>query len=321
MKSKLATKTLVAQVALVLLAGCGDAEPTQSSRYVPAGTNGVPSVAALNEAVPLVKVETSGDATVAFVADPNVDHVALARAAFGQGLYADAILHFEAANELGTSSDHDRYLQGLAYWKAQRLAESERTLADAAWAMDDFARAPLNLARVRLELGDIEGARSAIDTARGIEPDLADVQNVLGRVLLAEGDIESAKEAFRRAGEASDAGGWPLNNLGYLHLIEGDAHSAIPALEAALERDATLVTAWHNLALARERTDDLAGAVIAARRAAELAGVGSVAEATLARLVPLAPTESDTAIALSETVPSSPESEATDAASLAARLD
>lgn len=280
MTRKLATQTLALQIVLVVLAGCSETQREDTGRVYPSPS---PTVNTAPEPVPAssASVITSN---ARLTPDPNVDHAALGREAWEAGRPDEAAIHLGAAIELGTATDYDRYLLGLAQWKTGQLAEAEATLSDAAWAMDTFVRAPLNLARVRLELGDVKGARTAIDAALALDAELAQVHNVLGRVLLAEGDHQSAIEAFRRASELDPNDAWPLNNAGYALLIAGDSAAALGPLEAAVAKNDTHAVAWHNLALARERMDDDAGALAAARRAAELSGDNTPAAFTLARL-------------------------------------
>ncbi|RMF76075.1 MAG: tetratricopeptide repeat protein [Acidobacteria bacterium] len=301
-------RLIAIQLALLGIAACTVEEPARApaetaARHVPApvdapGGETVPAATApLVEQVsvtasPTVDAErTVDDATEPTETTPEPlpdDLVAAGRRAWAEGDRARAAMLLEAAVERGEADDYDRYLLGLAYWKTGRLDQAEAVLVDLAWSMDGFVGAPLNLARVRLDRGDVKGAQDAVERALAIAPDAADVLNVLGRVHLARGDLDAAADAFRRAMEADPANPWPANNLGYVHLIVGEARKASGLFEQAVAADPGLAVAWHNLALAREQAGDLPGARDAARTAAELRGEERDL-ATLARLEALVP--------------------------------
>jgi len=193
----------------------------------------------------------------------------------------------EAADAAGAAGPYDRYLLGLALWRSGDLEAAERMLERAATELESFARAPVNLARVRLALGDTKGAREAIDRALAIDPSFAPARNVEARVLLAEGRREAAERALRAALDLDERDPWPANNLGYLLLLSGRADEAVALLEEATRRDADLAVAWNNLALALERSGRLDRAARAARRAADLSSDERY-RATAARLALLA---------------------------------
>ncbi len=302
-------RLLVLQFALLAVAACSlDEEPDRTARETrrtipaaatrPAATPAVPAepVALAPPPVDTQPEAGSVEATLPTVEEPlPADVLEAGRRAWAAADYPRAANLLEAAAERGEASTYDRYLLGLAYWKAGRLEDAETTLVDVAWAADGFVRAPLNLARVRLDRGDVDGAAEAVDRALAIDPESPDALNVLGRVRLARGDHDGAAEAFRRAMELDRDDPWPANNLGFLLLVGGDATGAVEALEQAVTADPGLAIAWHNLALARERTGAIAGAAEAARQAAALDDDARF-ETTLARLEALVPSGGTTVL-------------------------
>ena len=193
------------------------------------------------------------------------------------------------------ATPYEIYTRGLAEWKSGELEAAEASLEQACWKMENFARARVNLARVRLERGDLSGARAAIDEALGIDEDFAPTYNVLGRILLAAGDRDAAFEAFRRSAQLDPSNPWPLNNMGYALLVAGDPAAAAEPLEQALERDDKLAVAWNNLALVREQLGNLPAAATAAARASAL---DPRYESVAQRLAPLAVTSEPRAVTI-----------------------
>ncbi len=271
-------------------AAAGDADATGSAEV-----SGGPMAVAFTPVEPAGgddgAADIEGDATQDSPAcEADVDHRQAGRRAWLAGDRETAARELRCAVEEGSGDAYDTYLLGLALWKTGDLDGAAAALSAAAWQLDDPVRAYVNLARVRIELGDLPGARQAVQEALDRDADDADAWNVLGRVLVATGDRDGAAEAFTRAAELDPENPWPRNNLGYLYLVTGEPARAIAPLEEAVAVDAGLAPAWHNLALARERAGDLPGALLAARRAAELAGDGRY-EATAERIAALVPAD------------------------------
>lgn len=320
------TKALLPlQIAVLVLAGCSLEQEGEVARTFPSN---ITDSDARREAKARVGPERQRDGTVAehaestaieavdrvveeptqaFV-DDGLDHARIGREAWRRGEFEEAADELGIAVANGKAEPYDVYLLGLSLWKTGRLELSESALVEAAWNMESFPRATVNLARVRIERGNLDGARSAIETALEIDPEFPPAHNVLGRILLARGDLDGAAEAFERAASLDPDDAWPLNNLGYGLLVGGRAGEAVAPLEQAVARDSGLAVAWHNLALARERLGELPGAVVAARRAAELRGEQSAYGQTAERLVALT---RDSVNGIAEDRPQ-PESEAGD---------
>ena len=102
----------------------------------------------------------------------------------------------------------------------------------------------------------------------------AAARNTLGTVLQALGHEREAKNAYEIALAIQPGAAYALNNLGYLSLMDGDAATAIRYCRLAIDADARLVAARHNLALSYAA----AGRMDLAREA--LREAGSVARAS-----------------------------------------
>lgn len=225
--------------------------------------------------------------------EPTVDlspeeAVEAGRAAWEAREYGEAARALRVAVEGGTGGPYEGYLLGLSLWKSGKPAEAESYLVDASWKMHEFVRAPVNLARVRIELGQLAEAEQAIDTALAIDEEFGPAHNVRGRILLERGAVDEALEAFQRAADLDGDDPWPLNNAGYALILRDEYSKAVEPLERAISRSLSHAVIWNNLALAREGAGDLPGAVEAAARAAEL-GSGGTYQATHERLAALAP--------------------------------
>jgi tetratricopeptide (TPR) repeat protein len=213
------------------------------------------------------------------------------RRAWEAGEYERAAEALTLAVDAGAGTAYEGYLCGLSLWKAGQPAEAEPYLVDASWKMPEFVRGPVNLARVRIELGQLAEAEEAIDTALAVDDAFGPAHNVRGRILLERGAVDEALEAFRRAAELDGDDPWPLNNAGYALLMRGEHAQAVEPLEQATGRSISQGVIWNNLALAREGAGDLPGAVEAAARAAELQREAGSYHATYERLAALVPAE------------------------------
>jgi Flp pilus assembly protein TadD len=94
---------------------------------------------------------------------------------------------------------------------------------------------------------------------------------------------------YLRAIELDASMAAPHANLGALHLQAGDLESALRELAAAGSLDPTGAHIQYNLAVARLRNGDRAGAIEALRRTLSLRGSYPGAQALLDRLAPGSP--------------------------------
>jgi predicted TPR repeat methyltransferase len=103
---------------------------------------------------------------------------------------------------------------------ASRLADAEAAFTKATSLRPDFPEALMNLATVRRNRGDLEGAERLLNRSLELRPDWPDAQINLANVALARRRFEEATALFARALKADP---------GYVHAYEGFARAACQA--------------------------------------------------------------------------------------------
>ena len=189
----------------------------------------------------------------------------------------------------GTKKDdpYAHYLFGLALWKSGRLDEAEGVLVRCASMNDQSVRTWVNLARVRLDRRDFDGALEAADRAISLDGGSSDALHQRGRALdgLNRGD-EAVATLEQGRGLAPD-NGFIANTLGYLLLRRGKPEEAVAHLEAARDRIPHLAYVRNNLGVAYERTGNVRKAAEEFRAALQAGDSEGKASASLARIEPL----------------------------------
>ncbi len=136
------------------------------------------------------------------------------------------------------AAPHDDRLRrelGLVY-AANALNESARTCLEQVVARDDTdARSWYHLARVRAELGDLDGAIEAVHRVTRLEPDYAPAHWQLGLWTLDRGDLDEAETAFGRAVSISPEASAGRIGLALVALRRSDFERAANLLETYLE--------------------------------------------------------------------------------------
>jgi tetratricopeptide (TPR) repeat protein len=185
-----------------------------------------------------------------------------ARAALGRALaeLPDLTLQQELYNQAFIDLYHDAFKRSLEE-RAQRANQSIRE------------------ALLRLDAGDLEGARSRLGEALALRPNHAAALYNLALVDLRAGRQEEALAGFEKvlalaradpASVGAELQGQALNNLGLLYHERGFPEDAEAALSRAVELDPRHARAWNNLGLARRRLGKKEAATAAFRRAYEL---------------------------------------------------
>jgi tetratricopeptide (TPR) repeat protein len=208
-------------------------------------------------------------------------------ALYDSGDYTGAIVPLQIAADGLPEEPYTQYLFGLALWKIGEFDSAERALRAASDLNPDSIKTWINLARVRLDKDDAQGALAAADSALAIDAGSADAGHQRGRALAALKQNDDALEALERAHELDPENGYVANTLGYLLLQSDRAGDALPYLEAARERLPEVAYVRNNLGVAYERSGDLASAVGEYRAAVEAGDSGGKALASIARLEPL----------------------------------
>lgn len=304
--------TIGAAASALLFAACADESPVRSTRQskpaasvrdaraVPAtGTDAVQhashstmqqpplrSAAPVSVDTPVPEiVETAPPAppTAMEVADAWKEGVAL----YDGGDYSGAIVPLQIAADGLPDEPYTQYLFGLALWKVGEFDSAERALRTAADLNPDSIKTWINLARVRLDNDDAQGALAAADAALALEAGSADALHQRGRALAALQRNDEAMETLERAHQVDPENGYVANTLGYLLLRSDRAGEALPYLEAARDRLPQVAYVRNNLGVACERSGDLARALDEYRAAVEAGDSGGKALASIGRLEPL----------------------------------
>jgi Tfp pilus assembly protein PilF len=112
-----------------------------------------------------------------------------------------------------------------------------------------YAAGFVNVARVRVQEGDPEGAREALDHALELSPDLAGAHYFYGLTLKADGRYDDALEHFRRAARSYPRDRVVRNQIGRIHFLKREFSLAVNELEKTLGIDPEDLEAHYNLML------------------------------------------------------------------------
>ncbi|CAG9333158.1 unnamed protein product [Blepharisma stoltei] len=102
-----------------------------------------------------------------------------------------------------------------------------------------------------------EQIKNAFEQARNLNPNDADIYQVLGALNFMTKDYEIAASAFSRALQLKPDDYYIWNRLGATLANQGDSHLAIQAYQKALEIRPSYVRAWANLGIAYANIDEM----------------------------------------------------------------
>lgn len=179
------------------------------------------------------------------------------------------------------------YDLGIRLWKGGELENAERALVRSAELSGEFLKTWVNLARVRMDRKDFEGALGAADAAIELNGDCVEALHQRGRALAALGRNDEAIAALESARERDPEHGYVANTLGLLLIQSGRFDEAVPLLEVAKGKLPNVAYVRNNLGVAYERTGEREKAVAEYRAAIELGDSGGKAAQSLARLAPV----------------------------------
>ena len=179
------------------------------------------------------------------------------------------------------------YLFGLALWKSGQLDEAEGSLVRSTTMNEQSVRTWINLARVRLDRHEYDGALEAADRAIGIDGQSSDAMHQRGRALDGLNRGDEAVATLEQARGLAPDNGYIANTLGYLLLRRGKTGDAVAHLEAARDRLPGVAYVRNNLGVAYERTGDVHRAAEEFRAALQAGDSEGKASASLARIEPL----------------------------------
>ncbi len=124
-------------------------------------------------------------------------------------------------------------------------------------------------ARLALQEGDLDLARRQIEGVIAEDPGLVEARILRGNLLWRSGELEAAREAFEEV-EREHPSSATKGLIGQLSLSMGDLEGGLALLEAALETDPYLASAWVPYLHALFITGDLPRLEVQAARAADL---------------------------------------------------
>ncbi len=274
-----------------LVFGCGDesdieiADQTEAYGEPEAGSS---APAAMVEPIVTVPVETVAAADVVD-APEEIQPAEDPHEAFREG----ETLYFRGDREAAIDKLHAsilarddfapaHYLLGLCYRKTDEPEAAEAALREALRLNPEHLRARINLARVLLDREMPSDALVELEEVARLDSLNDQLWNVRGLTLMTMADLEAAEESFERAVGLNPDNVYALNNLGLCRIRLGRFTEAVGPLQIAAQHSDPPAYVFNNLGIALERTDDLAAATDAFRKASD-AGHATAGE-SLARV-------------------------------------
>ena len=126
------------------------------------------------------------------------------------------------------------------------------TEIDSSYA-DGFA----NVARVRVQEGDPDGAQEMLSKALALAPNLAKAHYFYGLTLKTQGLYDDAIESFRRAASSYPRDRVVRNQIGRMHFLKREFAQAVSELSRTLEIDPEDLEAHYNLMLSYQGLGDM----------------------------------------------------------------
>jgi len=167
----------------------------------------------------------------------------------------------ESVVETLPNSARARYDIGKALQDAGRFREARTHLETALALAPDLLPARISLGMVLANQGDLEGAKMQLKQALALDPRSAEAHNNLAVVLDEQGDLAGAKSHLQHAVNYSPKQATFQNNLGRLLAKSGDLAGARVHQERALYLDANFVEAHYQLGLTLAKQGALPEAV------------------------------------------------------------
>ena len=115
---------------------------------------------------------------------------------------------------------------------------------------------PVNVARARLQEGDVDAAIPLLEQALALEPGLARAHFFLGTALRSFGEYEAAMSNLQAAREAYPRDRVVLGQVGRLHFLQREFDLAIATFEEVLRIDPEDLLAHYNLMLSYQGAGD-----------------------------------------------------------------
>jgi predicted Zn-dependent protease len=233
----------------------------------------------------------SGTVTETTAATVPVSYVD-AEAAYTARKYAEAAELFDSYTRANPENPWGHYMHGLSAWKAGDPEQAMSSFDEALRIDPQHRKSLLNSTRVLLDTGRPREALERVERAMAIEPLSAEGLRLLGRSRYELKQVPEAIDAYQRAIVLDERDVWAMNNLGLIHIQQDRSEAAVPILARAVELRSDSPVFQNNLGTALERTGHYAAAKKAYESALATDSTYGKAAASLARVTPLA--ESDT---------------------------
>jgi tetratricopeptide (TPR) repeat protein len=182
-------------------------------------------------------------------------------ALLAEGRYAEAANEFRAGLQANPESPMLMVNLALALRLQGGVEEPERLLRLALGYPQSLRMAGHLLAQMRLDAGDLDEAQSLARRILEVEPDAADVRNLLGLALEKKGEIDAARREYEQAAAWDPHAALARNNLGNLAKQSGRLDDAESWYLRAIESDPYFMGAYNNLALVYQARGELDRAI------------------------------------------------------------
>jgi predicted Zn-dependent protease len=269
----------LAAALLPLVAACGD-DKRPVTTTIP-GSSSTPTANVTDSGAPSGTVT---ETTAATVPASYVD----AEAAYTARKYAEAAELFASYTRANPDNPWGHYMHGLSSWKAGDPEQAMTSFDEALRIDPQHRKSLLNSARVLLDTGRPGEALARIERAMALEPLSAEGLRLLGRARYELKQIPEAIDAYQRAIALDERDVWAMNNLGLIYIQQDRSDSALPILARAVELRGDSPVFQNNLGTALERTGYFAAAKKAYEAALAADSTYGKASASLARVTPLA---------------------------------
>jgi Tfp pilus assembly protein PilF len=136
------------------------------------------------------------------------------------------------------------------------LRGAERAFTRVTEIDGSYADGFVNVARVRVQEGDPDGAQEMLRKALALAPDLAKAHYFYGLTLKTQGLYDEALASFRRAASSYPRDRVVRNQIGRVHFLKREFPRAVAELSKTLEIDPEDLEAHYNLMLAYQGLGD-----------------------------------------------------------------
>ncbi len=215
---------------------------------------------------------------------PREVSYAEAEAAYFAGHWAEAVDLFAAYTDQHGENAWGYYMLGLSQRQDGSPEAAEQSLLTALEIAPDHVKSQVNLARVRLDLGQASDAVEPLQRALTVEPENVQAHRVLGRAYSDLGRHDDAIAAYWAALRIDPQDAWSLNNLGLLYIETERFAEAVAPLARACQLDSSVACFENNLGVALERTGHTGAAAAAFTAALAADAEYAKAAASLDRL-------------------------------------